>query len=249
MSPVSWKELKIVAVDALVGDTGAAIRLPIVRDTGGRCFALRDADAAEVTPNLLLSEEEVRERVASGEWIRIQEQPAERGHVVLVRSLHLTSVCEIGGASNGLPWQPASGGEIAYVTRERAREWMATCAGALLDWSERRLRGFFRAGIDRSSLSLIDTVLQQAIYVTEKRTVTRHRLDVLTGVLLGELSPERWPAVMRIISLQNPQLDAGQLEQEIAQLRKKLAPPAWAVPDAKLRSCLPTTPSFWQDAA
>lgn len=215
-----------MAVNALVGDTGAAIRLPVVRDREGRRFALRDSDAAEVTPDLLISEEEARERVASGEWIQIHEQPAERGHVVVVRSPHLRSVCAIGGMSEGLPWLPASWGETAYVTRERAREWMATCATSLLDWSERRLRGFFRAGIDRSSLTLIDTVLQQAIYVAEKRTAIRHRLDVLTGVLLGELSTERWPAVMRIISLQSPQLNVGQLEQEVAQLRKKLAPPS-----------------------
>lgn len=249
MSPLSWKELKIVAVDALVGDTGAAVRLPIVRDPEGRCFALRDADAGEVTPNVLIPEDEVGERIASGAWIRVQEQTAERGHIVLLRSAHLTSVCEVGGASNGLPWLPASGGESAYVLRERARQWMAASADTLLDWCERRLRAFFRGGADKSTLTLIDTVLQQAIYVAEKRTQARHRLDVLTGVLLGEMAPERWPAVVRIISLQDPRFDASRLEQEIAQERKKLAPPAWAVADAKLRSCLPTTPSFWQDAA
>ena len=44
MPPVSWDDLHLVAADSLVGDTGVAVRFPIVRDGAGRVFAVRAVD-------------------------------------------------------------------------------------------------------------------------------------------------------------------------------------------------------------
>lgn len=247
MSSLSWDSLVVVAVDSLVGDTGAAVRLPFVRaKDDGRLFVVRDIESETVVPDLLLDEEEVRRRVEGGAWLSVPRLPAKRRHVVLVRSKAFADACKKAEHSSGFLWRPVAGGfELDYVPLDSSTEWRARCTRDLLAWSMRKLRRYLEGSIALEELKSVDEVLMQALYVCDRNTPERRELDCLFGVLLGEMAPERWPAAARIAVLQTPDLDAESLNRDVAALRADLLwsedVPADALPDKP--------PRLWGEAA
>jgi len=219
MPPLSWDTLQVVATDALPGGTGAGVCSTFVRSPGGHIFAVRDSRAEAVVPNVLIADEEVQRMIDAGILLATPKWSARQGHVVLVKSAAFSRACARVKHASALEWRPSpSGLDMAYLSVVDSKAWRDRCACDLLRWARERLGG--RPAT--ATLRDVEEVLRQALYACDRTSPTQRELYLLFGVLLGELAPERWPAVAASARLQIPGLDPAGLEAEVRALGSEL---------------------------
>jgi hypothetical protein len=186
MPVLSVHDLTVIAVDGFVGEEGAAVRSPIVRAPDGRVCVVRDTAAETFTPNVIVPEEEVRQRMEGGSWLSTPAWTAKPGHIVLVRSASFTRACELAGLfEDEIEWDEAARGfELAYVPRETAQQWRAATGERLVEAAEKELRAALHnpARTSGCTLEQIQELLGQALFVCDRGTALRRKLETRARV-------------------------------------------------------------------
>jgi hypothetical protein len=197
MTKDPWDRLRTVACASLAGDSGMAVRNPIVTD-GERTFVIRDV-MADPLPNSLIGPDELRENLRNGTFLPMPEWwSARRGDVVLVVSNPFIRALGAIGWSR-VPWAGApcySGdwGRLTYRSQDRARDFMRWCWDTMTCTAERMLASGRKA--DSADL------LEQAVYACT--TAEEKRRCLLLSILAYEDDDVRHDLV-----LQNAARDLG----------------------------------------
>lgn len=224
MRSLSWSSLKVVASDGLVGKRGVALRTPIFQDEAEQVLLPSNLEGETVEPRRVLSDVEYQELLAEGVWIPVRALKAQRGHVLVVRSASFQEACQSVSLPDDLRWVDQHRDvTIAYVNRTSAVEWRARCAKRFLQRVENWLVEHF-TWASPSTLADAHLVLEQALFVTDQGSPMRHRVFLLLGVLLAELSPapSSWPRLVATAVAESPQLDAARLDEEMRSVRRDL---------------------------
>ena len=223
MPGLSWSALKIVAADGLVGRRGVALRTPILQDEKGRILLPSSVDDETVEPRQILPKAELRELLEGHIWIPVRVLEAKRGHILVVRSASFAAACRMVMLPQDLRWVDRHADlDIAYVPRESALRWREQCAHSLVRWAEKRIREHLGSSPFPASLERAQTLLEQALFVTDLGSQKRQRVFVLLGVILAELSPSSWPMLATAALAESPELDRAELDEEIETAQHEL---------------------------
>lgn len=171
---MEWSDLQIVAVDGLLADTGVAIRSPIVRDSCGRVFVVRDPDVASPEPGLLISAGELQAHLQAELWVDLSSAgwAARRGSAVLVASRRFATAAKAVAAQD--PRSPFAkvefgAGTTWYVDRAEISRWFLATARTLNDHANVQLCFFRSTRADQDAERALEW-LDQARYVCRLRS-------------------------------------------------------------------------------
>lgn len=102
---MTWDTLTVFAAEAPLGKTGAAIGQPIVRDTQGRIFVVRDVLNEDPYPNMLIDEQELVSGKIGSFVIVPPKCQAKRGFLTIVISAEFHGVLKQTQSPDDLGWQ------------------------------------------------------------------------------------------------------------------------------------------------
>jgi hypothetical protein len=77
---MTWNSLRVIAV-RLPEETGVVISQPVVRDTDGNVFIVRDVAGLDPQPNTLIDYQDI-DSGRIGAFLRIEARPARRGFFI-----------------------------------------------------------------------------------------------------------------------------------------------------------------------
>jgi hypothetical protein len=222
MPGLSWSSLRVVAADGLVGELGAALRTPILRDEHGNMLVPSSVAGETVEPQQMLGHAEVRDLLDREVWIPVRGRSAKRGHIVVLRTALFAETCRRVELADDLRWEDRHEGiDIAYVDRDVASRWRQRCAERFVRWAEHRIGEHLAFGFPWL-LARAQVILEQALFVADRGTPTRRRIFVLLGVVLTERDDPSWAHLAKAARLESPGSDPTLLDQEVEAARRDL---------------------------
>jgi hypothetical protein len=224
MPGLSWSSHQVVAADGLVGENGVALRTPVLRDDEGRLLLPSGVDSETVVPRQMLSAAEVGELLDGGAWISVQPMRAKQGHIIVLRGAPFAAACRMVQLAEDLQFVDRHGSvDIAYVERSVAASWRARCAERFARRAEKSIGEHLAFFHLPSSLANAQTLLELALFVTNRGTSTRGHLFVLLGVVASERALSSWPMLQATALFESPDLDRARLDEQIEDARRELA--------------------------
>lgn len=214
---MNWESLCVIAVRH-PEETGVVISQPVVRDTDGNVFIVRDVTTPDPAPNILIDSQDI-EAGRIGPFVSIKERPAQIRFLSVVASPEFNNALKETIASDILRWEALQRGlTFAYASLEDIQRWRKYTIGAFLSKAEENLstaiRERYKCELELNRTEILDLILTQLGYITDRGTHERRRMYLLQCIFLSIFRSGRWP-VVEDLAMRELECDAAQLQNEM----------------------------------